>query len=145
MYTLDNEDPDTLALRDGATGEDEFILRAEGAEDFVVLVTVTGVDDAPRINVDVANIVVKTGDAIDIDLFDLFRDPEGGNLTVTVTLGDGAALTTVGLVFNQEVDLGGTVIARNIVSEEPISAGRYTIRVTATDAGGQEKYDVIYH
>ena len=138
VYTLDNEDPDTLALRDGETGEDEFILRAEGARDFAVLVTVIGVDDAPRINVDVDDLVVKAGNPIDIDLLDLFRDPEGGNLTVTVTLGDGAALTTVGLVFNQEVDLGGTVIARNIVNEAPVSAGTYTIRVTATDEGGLE-------
>ena len=138
VYTLDNEDPDTLALGDGETGEDEFILRAEGARDFAVLVTVIGVDDAPRINVDVDDLVVKAGNPIDIDLLDLFRDPEGGNLTVTVTLGDGAALTTVGLVFNQEVDLGGTVIARNIVNEAPVSAGTYTIRVTATDEGGLE-------
>ena len=138
VYTLDNEDPDTLALGDGATGEDEFILRAEGAEDFVVLVTVTGVDDAPRINIAAENLIVKTGDPIDIDLLDLFRDPEGGELTVTATLGDGAALSTVGLVFNQDVDLGGTVIARNIVSEAPISAGTYRIMVTATDDGGLE-------
>ena len=136
VYTLDNEDPDTLALGDGATGEDEFILRAEGAEDFVVLVTVTGVDDAPRINIDVENLIVKAGDAIDIDLFDLFRDPEGGALTVTVTLADGSALTTVGLEFNQDADLGGTVIARNIVGS--LSEGIYTIRVTASDEGGLE-------
>ena len=136
VYTLDNEDPDTLALRDGATGEDEFILRAEGAEDFVVLVTVTGVDDAPRINIAAENLIVKAGDAIDIDLFDLFRDPEGGALTVTVTLADGSALTTVGLEFNQDADLGGTVIARNIVGS--LSEGIYTIRVTASDEGGLE-------
>ena len=136
VYTLDNEGPDTLALGDEATGEDEFILRAEGAADFVVLVTVTGVDDAPRINIAAENLIVKAGDAIDIDLFDLFRDPEGGALTVTVTLGDGAALTTVGLEFNQDADLGGTVIARNIVGS--LSEGRYTIRVTASDEGGLE-------
>ena len=138
VYTLDNEDPDTLALGDGATGEDEFILRAEGAEDFVVLVTVTGVDDAPRINIAAENLIVKAGDAIDIDLFDLFRDPEGGALTVTVTvtLADGSALTTVGLEFNQDADLGGTVIARNIVGS--LSEGIYTIRVTASDEGGLE-------
>ena len=130
VYTLDNEDPDTLALGDGATGEDEFILRAEGAEDFVVLVTVTGVDDAPRINIAAENLIVKAGDAIDIDLFDLFRDPEGGALTVTLTgLPDG-------LEFNQDADLGGTVIARNIVGS--LSEGTYTIRVTASDEGGQE-------
>ena len=130
VYTLDNEDPDTLALGDGATGEDEFILRAEGAEDFVVLVTVTGVDDAPRINIDVEDLIVKAGDAIDIDLFDLFRDPEGGALTVTVTG------LPAGLEFNQDADLGGTVIARNIVGS--LSEGTYTIRVTASDEGGQE-------
>ena len=130
VYTLDNEDPDTLALGDGATGEDEFILRAEGAEDFVVLVTVTGVDDAPRINIDVEDLIVKAGDAIDIDLFDLFRDPEGGALTVTVTG------LPAGLEFNQDADLGGTVIARNIVGS--LTKGTYTIRVTASDEGGQE-------
>ena len=132
MYTLDNEDPDTLALRDGATGEDIFILTAEGAEDFAVAVTVTGVNDAPRINVDVDNIVVKTGDPIDIDLFNLFRDPEGGELMWA------APGLPTGLAFNQDADLSGTIIARNIVSEAPISAGRYTIRVTATDDGGLE-------
>ena len=130
VYTLDNEDPDTLALGDGATGEDEFILRAEGAEDFVVLVTVTGVDDAPRINIAAENLIVKAGDAIDIDLFDLFRDPEGGALTVTVTG------LPAGLEFNQDADLGGTVIARNIVGS--LTKGTYTIRVTASDEGGQE-------
>ena len=132
VYTLDNEDPDTLALRDGATGEDIFILTAEGAEDFAVAVTVTGVNDAPRINVDVDNIVVKTGDPIDIDLFNLFRDPEGGELMWA------APELPTGLAFNQDADLSGTIIARNIVSEAPISAGRYTIRVTATDDGGLE-------
>ena len=132
MYTLDNEDPDTLALRDGATGEDIFILTAEGAEDFAVAVTVTGVNDAPRINVAADNIVVKTGDPIDIDLFNLFRDPEGGELMWAAT-----GLPT-GLVFNQDADLSGTIIARNIVSEAPISAGRHRIMVTATDDGGLE-------
>ena len=132
VYTLDNEDPDTLALRDGETGEDIFILTAEGAEDFAVAVTVTGVNDAPRINVAADNIVVKTGDPIDIDLFNLFRDPEGGELMWAAT-----GLPT-GLVFNQDADLSGTIIARNIVSEAPISAGRHRIMVTATDDGGLE-------
>ena len=144
VYTLDNEDLDTLALGAGATGEDEFILRAEGAADFVVLVTVTGVDDAPSINIAAENLIVKAGDAIDIDLFDLFRDPEGGALTVTVTLADGSALTTVGLEFNQDADLGGTVIARNIV-------GSLSDPPNIHDQGHGErrrrsgKYDVIYH
>ena len=132
VYTLDNEDPDTLALRDGETGEDEFILRAEGAEGFVVLVTVTGVDDAPRVNIDVEDLIVKTGDPIDIDLLDLFRDPEGGIVSMTVT-----GLTS-GLEFNQETGSGGVFVVREIVGTASTNEGSYVIRVTATDAGGQE-------
>ena len=132
VYTLDNEDPDTLALRDGETGEDEFILRAEGAEGFVVLVTVTGVDDAPRVNIDVEDLIVKTGDPIDIDLLDLFRDPEGGIVSMTVT-----GLTS-GLEFNQETGSGGVFVVREIVGTASPNPGSYVIRVTATDAGGQE-------
>ena len=132
VYTLDNEDPDTLALRDAETGEDEFILRAEGAEGFAVLVTVTGVDDAPRVNIDVEDLIVKTGDAINIDLLDLFRDPEGGIVSMTVT-----GLTS-GLEFNQETGSGGVFVVREIVGTASPNPGSYVIRVTATDAGGQE-------
>ena len=132
VYTLDNEDPDTLALRPGETGEDEFILRAEGAAGFVVLVTVTGVDDAPRVNIDVEDLIVKTGDPIDIDLLDLFRDPEGGIVSMTVT-----GLTS-GLEFNQETGSGGVFVVREIVGTASTNEGSYVIRVTATDAGGQE-------
>ncbi len=132
VYTLDNEGPDTLALRPGETGEDEFILRAEGAEGFVVLVTVTGVDDAPRVNIDVEDLIVKTGDPIDIDLLDLFRDPEGGIVSMTVT-----GLTS-GLEFNQETGSGGVFVVREIVGTASTNEGSYVIRVTATDAGGQE-------
>ena len=132
VYTLDNEDPDTLALRDGETGEDEFILSAEGAENFAVLVTVTGVDDAPRIDIDVEDLIVKTGDAINIDLLDLFRDPEGGIVSMTVT-----GLTS-GLEFNQETGSGGVFVVREIVGTASTNKGNYVIRVTATDAGGHE-------
>ena len=132
VYTLDNEDPDTLALRDGETGEDEFILRAEGAEDFAVLVTVTGVNDAPVVDTPIEE---QSGTAAGqeikpIDLSGLFTDSNNDELALTLAVMlDGRAIDF------EDTGLKYDPLTKNLFGT-PNAEGTYTITVTASDSRG---------
>ena len=86
-YTLDNDDPDTQALKEGEEGEETFIFRAEGAKDLTVVVKVVGANDAPEsgIAIEPQNGAVNQDIAISQTvLLGLFSDPDGDTLTLTV-------------------------------------------------------------
>ena len=68
-----------------------------------------------------------------IDLSDLFRDPEGDPLTLTVTLEDGRALEAIGLEYTSRTDPVTGVVTRAIIGR-PNTSGEHTIKVVAEDS-----------
>ncbi len=131
-YTLDNDNPDVQAQKDD-TLTDNFTFTAEGAEDVVVTITITGVNDAPVVESEIAEQTGTADQAITaIDLSGLFTDVDTGDtltLTVMVLSSDGSksGLDTIGLAYDPIAnEITGTIE----------TAGTYTIEVIATDGGG---------
>ena len=128
-YTLDNTNADVQALGEGDELTEEFTFTADGAEDVTVTITISGVNDAPVVASAIDDQTGRVGQDIDaIDLSGLFTDvDEGDELTFEVTLGDGAALSTIGLTYNSDEDeITGTLTR----------TGTYVIKIVATDKSG---------
>ena len=127
-YTLDSTNAAVQALK-GDTLTDEFTFTAVGADPITVTITITGVNDAPVVDSEIDAQTGRVGQDIDaIDLSGLFTDvDEGDELTFEVTLGDGAALSTIGLTYNSDEDeITGTLTR----------TGTYVIKIVATDKSG---------
>ena len=127
-YTLDNTNAAVQALKDD-TLTDEFTFTAEGAEDVMVTITISGVNDAPTVS---GSFIIGGGSAGDqftlSNLSDRFTDvDQGDELTFTVTLDDGAALSTIGLTYDSDEDeITGTLS----------QIGEHVIKIVATDKSG---------
>ena len=127
-YTLDNTNAAVQALKDD-TLTDEFTFTAEGAEDVMVTITITGANDAPTVS---GSFIIGGGAAGDqftlSNLSDRFTDvDQGDELTFTVTLDDGAALSTIGLTYDSDEDeITGTLS----------QIGEHVIKIVATDKSG---------
>ena len=167
-YTLDNTKPETQALAQGQTATETFTFTVadDGGTEPVqidVVITVTGVNDAPEIamvddgtgtgNLVAASIDDQTkeaGEAIDdIDLSDLFTDADADDiltLTFTVTLADGSTMTLqeIGLTHETQ-DESGNPVSR--ITGTINGSGTYTIRVVASDNAGAEsgalEFDIV--
>ena len=132
-YTLDNDAPDTNALKD-TPETDEFTFTAIGTS-FDVTITVAGANDAPVLSgTSLSGKRGTVGQAIepitDTELNSLFSDPDTGDvLALAVTLDDGSALSTIGLSYT-----AGTGITGDLLSS--LTAGTYTIKVVARDSDG---------
>ena len=131
-YVLDNTNEAVQALGDDEVLTDEFIFTAEGAEDVMVTITVVGVNDAPRITG--PSIPPQSWNAneeiVDINLSNLFTDPEGDEFTITVTLDNGRALETIGLSYNLQ-----TGIISGRLSHR--ASGDYVIKIVARDSNAK--------
>ena len=132
-YTLDNTKAETQALNTTDVGEDIFIFTS-GSAGFAVTITVNGVDENQDPVVDTA--IVEQGGTVgqstSIDLSDLFTDPDGDTLTLTVMVlsSDGTtktALDTIGLAHDSDTQM---------ITGTPIGSGTYTIEVVAEDGNG---------
>ena len=101
-YTLDDR---AEALGDQQTATETFTFSAGGAT-FEVTITITGANDAPVVSAEFFNSKRPTGKQFTLsNLSDRFTDvDEGDELTFTVTLDDGAALSTIGLTYDSDED-----------------------------------------
>ena len=92
-------------------------------------ITITGANDAPTVSAEFFNSKRPTGERFTLsNLSDRFTDvDEGDELTFTVTLDDGAALSTIGLTYDSDEDeITGSVT----------ETGTYVIKIVATDKSG---------
>ena len=127
-YTLNNANAAVQALK-GDTLTDEFTFTAEGAAPITVTITITGANDVPTVSGEFFTRVGPTGGQFILtNLSDQFTDvDEGDELTFTVTLDDGAALSTIGLTYDSDEDeITGTLT----------ETGTYVIKIVATDKIG---------
>ena len=129
-YTLDNTRPETQVLKAGQQETETFTFNAGGTR-FVVTITVNGANDAPVRASNIDDIPSQSwtvGQVIEaIDLSGLFTDPDGDELTLTVRLDDGSALSTIGLEYDS---------ANKMIIGTPSLAGLHTIQIVATDTDG---------
>ena len=129
-YTLDNTRPETHVLKAGQQETETFTFNAGGTR-FVVTITVNGANDAPVRASNIDDIPSQSwtvGQVIEaIDLSGLFTDPDGDELTLTVRLDDGSALSTIGLEYDS---------ANKMIIGTPSLAGLHTIQIVATDTAG---------
>ena len=142
-YTLDSTNADVQALK-GDTLTDAFTFTAEGAEDVIVTITISGVNDAPVVDSEIAEQTGTADQAITaIDLSGLFTDVDFGDtltLTVMVLASDGSksGLDTIGLAYDP---------ITNAITGTIGTAGTYTIEVIATDGSGDESqpstFDIV--
>ena len=137
-YTLDNTNAAVQALKDD-TLTDEFTFTAEGAEDIMVTITISGVNDVPVVESgnEIGEQAGRVGQEITaIDLSSLFTDVDTDDtftLTVMVLSSDGSTksgLDTLGLEYDSDTKMITGTLLNSIV------AGPYTIEVIATDGGG---------
>ena len=115
-------------LADGQMATESFTFSSGGGT-FVVTITVTGANDDPTVSGEFINRVgAAGGQFILTNLSDRFTDvDEGDELTLTVTLGDGAALSTIGLTYDSDDDeITGSVT----------EVGTYVIKIVANDGNG---------
>ena len=124
-YTLDDR---AEVLADQQTETESFTFSAGGGT-YVVTITVTGVNDAPTVSGEFfTKVGAAGGQFILSNLSDRFTDvDQGDELTFTVTLDDGAALSTIGLTYDSDEDeITGTLT----------ETGSYVIKIVATDKSG---------
>ena len=125
VYTLDDR---AEALADQQTATESFLFSGGGAP-FEVTITITGANDAPTVSGEFFTREGPTGERFTLsNLSDRFTDvDQGDELTFTVTLDDGAALSTIGLTYDSDEDeITGTLTR----------TGTYVIKIVATDKSG---------
>ena len=128
-YTLNNANAAVQALGDGEVLTETFTFTANGAAPITVTITITGANDASTVSGEFFTRVGPTGGQFILtNLSDQFTDvDEGDELTFTVTLDDGAALSTIGLTYDSDEDeITGTLT----------ETGTYVIKIVATDKIG---------
>ncbi len=130
MYTLDNTLVDVQGLGVGETLTETFTFTAEGAENYDLIITINGVNDAPELGTAIVDAAGTQGQNITVDLSALFTDADGDilDLTFTVMLG-GTAIT-----LDDDNTLSYDRDTR-ILTIKLAVAGEYTIGVEATDGG----------
>ena len=130
MYTLDNTLVDVQGLGVGETLTETFTFTAEGAENYDLIITINGVNDAPELGTPIVDAAGTQGQNITVDLSALFTDADGDilDLTFTVMLG-GTAIT-----LDDDNTLSYDRDTR-ILTIKLAVAGEYTIGVEATDGG----------
>ena len=147
-YVVDNANASVQALRTSAnTLHDTFtytVRDAAGLTSTATLdVTVQGANDAPTTIGTLSNTTGTVGTAITdyvIPTTGLFADVDtvtGETSTLSATLANGQALSTIGLAWDA---------TNHKVTGTPTAAGTYTIVVTDTDAGGliaQTTFDIV--
>ena len=86
-YVQDNDDPETIALRDGEKAAERFTLTAGDSEEFVLEITAVGRNDSPVANPDFdVDLTGTVGEAVSINLSGVAIDPDGDALEITVTI-----------------------------------------------------------
>ena len=126
-YTLDTGAV-VQALAEGQPGEEEkftFTDATDGTTEDVVIMVV-GANDAPEVVTAIERQSVRLDQPVTaIDLSGLFKDVDAGDeFTLTVTLGDGAALSTIGLTYDSDA---------NEITGTPNTEGEFTVKVVADD------------
>ncbi len=140
-YTINNSDPDTIALRQGQSAVETFAY--EGTKDgktvkAQLLVSVAGSDalpnQAPTVSALLADRSFAEDARVDFQLpANSFSDPDGNALTLSATKADGTALPTW---------LNFDATTRSFTGTPPLNYnGALTVRVTATDTGGLKVSD----
>ena len=136
-YVLDNTHVDVQGLGIGDTLSDEtFVFTTTGvSSDFTVTITIEGANDAPVLARSQGTIEGQTGQTLEsINLLDLFNDPDGDELELTVTA-----------TFNESaISLDDAGFTHTINDEDqtqtfsgaPQAEGTYVITVVAEDEGG---------
>ena len=78
---------------------------------------------------EIFDVLFTDSQAVDIDIDPAnFFDVDGDTLTITVTLDDDSALSTIGLAYDP---------ATGKITGTPNAAGPHTIKVTATDGASE--------
>ena len=86
-YVQDNDDPETIALRDGQRATERFTLTAGNSEEFVLEIMAVGRNDSPVANPDFdVGLTGAVGEAVSIDLSTIAIDPDGDALEITVQI-----------------------------------------------------------
>ena len=94
-----------------------------------VVVEITGANDAPEVVSETFDVLFTDSQAVSIDIDpDNFFDVDGDELTITVTLDNDSALSTIGLAYDP---------VTGKITGVPNAAGPHTIKVTATDGGSE--------
>ena len=124
-YTLDDR---VEVLAEGQMATESFTFSAGGGT-FEVTITITGANDAPTVSGEFFTRVGPTGGQFILtNLSDRFTDvDEGDELTFTVTLDDGAALSTIGLTYDSDEDE---------ITGALTEVGTYVIKIVADDGNG---------
>ena len=130
-YTLDNASAAVQALAAGQEVTETFTF-TDATDNSVtedVEITVVGVNDAPEVDTPIERQSVRLEQPVTaIDLSGLFSDVDANDtLTLTVTLDDGAALSTIGLSYDS-----GT----KMITGTPNTEGEFTVTVVANDGNG---------
>ena len=86
-YVQDNDDPETIALRDGQRAAERFTLTAGNSEEFVLEIMAVGRNDSPVANPDFdVDLTGAVGEAVSIDLSTIAIDPDDDALEITVQI-----------------------------------------------------------
>ena len=121
-YVQDNDDPETIALRDGQRATERFTLTAGNSEEFVLEIMAVGRNDSPVANPDFdVGLTGAVGEAVSIDLSTIAIDPDGDALEITVQIFTPSNDSASDLTYNP--------IDRTITGI-PTAVGTYTAQVT---------------
>ena len=121
-YVQDNDDPETIALRDGQRATERFTLTAGNSEEFVLEIMAVGRNDSPVANPDFdVDLTGAVGDAVSIDLSTIAIDPDDDALEITVQIFTPSNDSASDLTYNP--------IDRTITGI-PTAIGTYTAQVT---------------
>ena len=108
-----------------------------GASNAQIEIRIVGANDAPVVDEGVRSVIDGQARKVDkdtppIDLSALFRDPEGDEITLSITSvtfgGNAAQLSTTGFVYNS---------TDKTLSGAPNAAGDYVITIVATDSNNE--------
>ena len=129
-YTLDNTSTAVRELAAGQSPEEAETFTFTDATDDTktedVVITVVGVNDAPEVDTPIERQSVRLDQPVTaIDLSTFFKDFDAGDeFTLTVTLDDGAALSTIGLRYDPDTKM---------ITGTPDTEGEFTVKVVAND------------
>ncbi|WP_108811397.1 Ig-like domain-containing protein [Sphingorhabdus sp. Alg231-15] len=97
-----------------------------GTSTATVEVTVAPVNDAPEVDIPIANLNNEDADVISVDISDKFSDLDGDTLTFTAT----------GLPAGLSIDANGVITGTIDPDASQVNGGVYTVTITADDGNG---------
>ncbi len=97
-----------------------------GTSTATVEVTVAPVNDAPEVDIPIANLNNEDADVISVDVSDKFSDLDGDTLT----------FTAAGLPAGLSIDANGLITGTIDNQASQVNGGVYTITITADDGNG---------